>query len=335
VNYKTDRPDYEIKPEIERVLESKVLVDDGLIDVAVEDGKVTLTGIVGSAAEKRNAWHSARVAGVRAVDVSGLEVKRWARDDDLRKNKYASKSEEEIRKAVKDAMLYDPRVFSFNVTPEVSGSFVTLRGTVDNLRAKRAAEMNARHTVGVSVVTNRLKVRPVNPPSDDTIEAYIAEALLRDPYVERYEITANVHDGTAYLYGTVDSFFEKDRADDLASRVNGVRDVKNRLVVDYDYYAPVYGPYVYGWHPYDDAWYDFAPANTSASDAEIKEEVEDQLWWSPFVDSEDITVSVHDSVVTLDGTVTNWTERVDAVKNAYDAGASRVKDDLVLSYSAD
>lgn len=334
VDYETDRPDSEIKAEIEKTLRWNTLVDDGLIDVTVNNGKVTLIGTVGSAAEKRQARYDAWVAGVTSVNDSGLEVKAWAKNDDLRQHKYVAKSEEEIRKAVQDALVHDPRVFSFNVAPEVSGSFVTLRGTVGNLKAKRAAEMDARNTVGASVVRNRLKVRPISPPDDNAIETEIREALERDPYVDRYEITVNVLNGTAYLYGNVDTFFEKSQADDIASRVSGVVNVKNRLVVDYDYNAPVYGPGPYGAYPYDDWWYAYRPPLTTKTDAEIKDDVEDELWWSPYVDSEDLTVSVDDGVVTLRGFVSSWNERTAAVKNAYDGGATRVVDKLVLHPAA-
>ncbi len=114
VDFETTRQDVEIKTEIEETLEWDVLVDDALIDVKAKDGDVTLSGVVGSAAEKREARLDAWVAGVKSVDASDLEVERWARDKDLRKNKYVTKSDEEIEDAVEDALLYDPRVPSIS-----------------------------------------------------------------------------------------------------------------------------------------------------------------------------------------------------------------------------
>ncbi len=129
------------------------------------------------------------------------------------------KSVDDVRQAVKDALARDPRVLSFNVDVGVGGSAVTLRGEVNNLKAKRAAEQDAKNTVGVYSVDNRLKVRRDGWPNDSEIEVQIREALLRDPYVERFKIRVVVRSGTAYLYGTVDSYIEKSRANDLASRV--------------------------------------------------------------------------------------------------------------------
>ena len=100
------------------------------IDVSVNDGEVELTGTVGSAAEKRMAESDARVAGVISVDTSELSVAQWARDDKLRGEKYVVKSQDELRDAVDDALLYDPRVNAFNIDPDIVGSTV-VRGKVD------------------------------------------------------------------------------------------------------------------------------------------------------------------------------------------------------------
>jgi osmotically-inducible protein OsmY len=117
ISWPKKRPDYEIKAEVEKALEWDPFVDHALIDVSVKGGDVKLTGIVGSAAEKRHALLDAYVYGVESVDNSGLNVERWARDKDLRGQKYADKTDKEIEDAVKDALFYDPRVSSFKITP--------------------------------------------------------------------------------------------------------------------------------------------------------------------------------------------------------------------------
>lgn len=325
VSYNSDRLDGEILNDIEQSLRWSVLVDHGLIDVKVNNGKVTLSGTVGSAAEKRQARYAAWVTGVESIDDSKLEVEDWARDEHRRKNKYVIKSSEEVRDAINDALLYDPRAKSFNIDPDVIGSTVTLRGKVDSLAAKRAAEQVARNTVGVSTVYNRLKVRPVEPIKDETIESDIKSALLRDPYVERFEITVSVYDGVANLYGTVDSYFEKSQAEFVAGGVPGVVEVRNYLDVDYD--KPwVYDPFVEHIH----LWH-IQPVpilTTDKSDSEILEEINDQLWWSPFVDSDQVIVTVDDGVATLTGTVDSESERSKAVENAWEGGAIGVLNKL-------
>jgi osmotically-inducible protein OsmY len=63
-------------------------------------------------------------------------------------------------------------------------------------------------------------------------------------------------------------------------------------------------------------------------DAELKKEIQDELWWSPFVNGDRIRVTVQDGVATLHGTVEKQGEIADAVENAYEAGAKRVKSRL-------
>jgi osmotically-inducible protein OsmY len=329
VIYKADRPDREIETEIEQRLKWDTLVDHVLIGVEVNDGVVSLSGTVGSVAEKRQARYDAWVAGVKSVDVSGLEVKRWARDPDLRKDKYAEKSDDEIRKAVQDALLYDPRVLSFNVNPMVSDGIVTLRGEVNNLKAKRAAAQDARNTVGVSAVINRLKVKLAEPMQYGKIARRIDAALSRFPYVEGNEIDVRVTNRIAYLYGTVDSYFEKALAEDTASRVKGVAAVKNYLLVRSPDDGLIYDPYVDRWYPHDYDWYLRHPsAVTLKSDSELKVDIRDELYWSPFVDLEDVKISVQNGVATLSGKVDSWSERWAAEENAYDAGARHVRNEL-------
>jgi len=330
VDYESDRSDNEINQEIDKALRWNALVDDSLIDVDVNNGEVVLSGTVGSASEKREAAATAWVAGVHSVEDEKLSVELWARDEKLREDKYVVKSEQELKQAVEDASIYDPRVNSFNIDVDVNDSEVTLRGTVNNLKAKRAAAENARNTVGVSQVNNYLKVRTDNVFQDSQIAEDIRNALERDPHVERFEITVNVIDGTAHLYGSVDNHFEKNRANEVASRVMGVLEVDNHLNVS--------EPEVYIDDPYvDDAYVDpydtFAPdqLTPTRTDARIKESIQEELWWSPFVDSDDITVSVDDGAATLTGTVETWDERQAALENAYEGGAVTIDNDLVVT----
>lgn len=323
VDFPTDRADAEIKPEVERRLRWDVLVDDGLIEVAVHDGKVSLNGTVGSTAEKNRARWDAWVTGVKSVDVSNLNVALWARDDRLRTNKYVHKSDAEVRGAVEDALLYDPRVCSFEVTPKVSSGVVTLEGIVNNLRARRAAEQDAKNTVGVLSVENRIKIRPVSAMTDPTIARNVREAFRLDPIVERYDITVDVLSGVVHLYGTVDTYFEKMRAEEVGRGTDGVIRVRSHLSVDFN--EPfTQSPYVY---PY--WWYSY-PVDTRVyldslkDDEQIEKDIRTELWWSPFVSEDDVTVTVEDGVATLRGTVGSWREYQAAKNNALEGGAVRV-----------
>ncbi len=328
--YRSSRTDQDVRADVRSRLRWDRFVDDGMVDVEVRNGEVTLSGTVGSAAEKTAARSDAWAIGVSKVDDSGLQVSFWARDPRLRKDKYVHTSDSAIRDAVKNALLYDPRVDDLHTSIDVVGGIVTLHGEAGSPRGKRAAAETARHTVGVVSVRNLLKVRPANTATDGELEDRLETALRRDAYVDRYGVTARVLDGVAYLAGAVDTFYEKARAGSLAAAVPGVVAVRNNLGVESRGLPFIYNPYF----AYDDGWPDSSgewangwnrpPATVSRADDEIRQAIEEELWWSPFVDSDDVTVEVDRGVATLEGTLDSRAERSAAVESAIEGGATRV-----------
>jgi osmotically-inducible protein OsmY len=307
IDFALNRPDQEIKPEIEARLANDILIDDYLVNVDVNTGTVQLSGTVGSVAEKRRAVSDAWVGGVKDVNADDLEVQWWARDKLRRKSSYVARTDEEIKEAVKDAFLFDPRVFSFDPQVEVDAGTVTLTGVVDNMEAKRAAEKDARNTLGVWRVKNHLKVRPGKDTEADALEKRAADALLENPYVSRLDVKVEAYqDGWITLSGRVNNSFEKDMAEQVVSGVKGVTGILNNL--DYDY--------EWSWKP----------------DWVLREDIKDELYWSPFVDEEQVSITVDRGVVTLTGNVETWTERLEAGKNAWEAGAKDVRNRLTVTY---
>lgn len=70
-----------------------------------------------------------------------------------------------------------------------------------------------------------------------------------------------------------------------------------------------------------------------ASDQMTEQRIESELWWSPFVDSDEIRVSVEAGAATLTGQVDDWFEASAAVKNAWDGGAFSVESRLTIKGS--
>jgi len=304
--YKSDRPDQEIKAEIEAVLNNDVRVDDKAIRVEVKNGVVGLSGAVGSLAEKKQATTDAYVAGVRLVNYSDLKVEWWARNKMRRLDATVMRTDEQIKKAVKDAFRYDPRVLSFNPEVMVNNGKVILIGVVDNLRAKRAAEQDARNVLGVWQVQNYLKVRPDSIPPDDVLKNRVMLALLVNPWVDHLNIEINAIDGWVYLSGYASSSFAKKEAEQAVEGVKGVSKVINNII-------------------YPDKW-------AWKADQEIREDVKSELFWSPFVDKDQVNVRVFNGVVTLNGTVETLSEQKAAEDNAYEGGAKKVINNLTVTH---
>ncbi len=324
VVYEKQRPDSEIASEIERRLRWDTLVDDALIDVSVADGHVVLTGTVGSVSEQRRAAYDAWVSGVEGVKTEGLVVARWARDDDLRKHKYDPKSDQEISEAIRLAAALDPRVKSFNLETQVDSGVVTLKGMVDNLRARNAAQQLAQDTVGVASVHNELKVEPKTPVGKRKLEAEIKDALFRNPITEGYEIHAGLENGVVTLTGKVDSYAEKAEADEVVSGIVGAIRVVNELEVEHTEHPYTYDPYLSPISPYTPSYTDYTHRRPEQSDAKIAAAIEKELEWSPFVNADEIQVRVEDGKVTLTGRVDSWREHEVAIENAFEGGALTV-----------
>jgi osmotically-inducible protein OsmY len=335
VRYKYERPDGEIREEIERSLDWDIRTSDDFIHVRVDDGNVTLRGVVGSAADRRAARIASWVAGVRGVNAERLLVNPAMGDDMLRGRRYVVRSEQEIRRAVQDALLRDPRVVPFDLGVDVAGSVVTLRGEVDSLSAKQAAERDALNTVGVTAVANRLVVRPEMTLGDESLELKILDAIQRDPYLERANTRVEVHNGKAYLFGEVNSQFEKNRATLAASTVQGLFAVSNRQQIrdrrDDKREPRVAGPYVDGFAD-TPALHERRLDRRSevTSDAAIERQIRDDLLLSVFVDAGEVSVRADGGVVKLEGVVDTWSERSVAEKLAYAAGATLVENDLTV-----
>lgn len=324
------RVDSEITEDVLSRLKWDVFVDSGLIDVDVKRGRVKLSGKVGSPAEKRRAEQLAWVAGVRAIDATGLEVMRDLEDKQRREKAFVIRDDDQIKKAVEDAMLYDPRVASTGIKTNVVNGFVTLTGTVPNLEAKRAAVQDAQNTLGVGMVYDDIRLLRPADITDEKISTHIGTMLMNNPFVDSAEVNVRVKNGRVKLNGIVDNYFEKAEAEQVASRVKGVTVVQNNLDVRFRDIPLAYNPYLDDWTITQFEWYSYEPLYALVSDAELKNKVRSELFWSPFVDSDDIDVDVSLGTVTLEGTVESAAAARTAEQNALEAGAPVVINKLVV-----
>lgn len=325
VAYTRNRPDAEVAADIGRLLRWDVYLDDSRIDVGVHDGVVSLTGAVGSAAEKDRAINLAWLAGTQSVQADKLQVRSDGRDG-MRKQAPGNLSDAAIAAAVRNRLELNPYVKSGSVQVNVDGRTATLSGQVQNLKAKRAAASAASAVYGVDRVRNRLHVSaPVAGGSNERqLESRIVGALAINPVTESYEIGVTVDGGTVDLAGTVDSWFEKGTADDVVAGIRGVREINNRLRVLHTHDRLTFDPYVDDWSVYAYDWYQPDRSTVWALDSTIRDEIQDQLWWSPFVDANEVHVSVLNGVATLTGTVDSAAESRAAQENAFEGGAAGV-----------
>lgn len=302
VVHKMERTDEEIRTEIRKKIDRSIWINDVSLDILVENGYVTVSGVVGSAREKERVRFACHVSGVEEVDVSDVEVEWWAEDTTRKDKRVPLMEDEEIRNSLYDALVYDPRVLPTKIDIKVDKGLVSLMGSVTDYRARKAAEEDARNTIGVARVFNYLKVRPDLVVEDEEIYDYVDTAVKLDPYLERYQFKFTVANGKVYVNGAVDTDFDKYRVDQVVGRQPGVIDIANNVVVRE------------AWEP--------------KSDWAIKEDILNQYFWSMNVDGDDINVTVNDGDVVLEGTVDTKYEMQAAIKNAYEGGAHEVTNNI-------
>jgi osmotically-inducible protein OsmY len=220
-----------------------------------------------------------------------------------RKGDAVSPTGSAIEKSIQTALEDDPRVQPFHLHMLMEDHQATLSGIVDNLRAKKAAGQDAVNTWGVSEVQNYIKVRPVQRWKDANLAQRVRDTMRQDPYLADDEIRVYVRHGVVYLTGGTASRFERLRAEDVATRIRGVVDVRNQII-------PSYG-------------------QPPKSDREMKADILTYFLWDPRADR-DVHLSVKDGMATLTGSISSWTAREAAEKHAYDGGARNVFNDLII-----
>lgn len=129
---------------------------------------------------------------------------------------------------------------------------------------------------------------------------------LSDNIEDARDIYVLVQDGQAFLYGRVRSELQKRQATEMARGIEGIDHVTNRLVVA-----------VEGWR--------------GREDAEIENAIEDELYWSPFVDADQIDVDVSEGIATLSGTVHSFGGLLAGVASAFEGGARTVRNRLIVT----
>jgi osmotically-inducible protein OsmY len=254
-------------------------VSNLLIDVAVEQGVVELTGSVNSLLAQQRATRLAEtVKGVRAV-VDRVEVVPTFRPDD------------ELESAIRRALATHPVTDAYQVDVVVERQRATLRGAVDSRAERRLAERVAKDVAGIESLANRIAVRPGRQRPDRELEREIEAILAWDALIDDDQVEVTVEDGNARLGGYVASLAEKRRAAEQAW-IPGVETLDTSSLG------------VTAWTR-DPRFRKRKYARLDQPDAAVADAVRDALVRDPRVPAEDIRVEVDGGKATLTGGVDN------------------------------
>ena len=218
------------------------------------------------------------------------------------------RSIDDIRNDVKEQLAWDTRVDSSNFDVDVVDGTVVLSGTVPTYPDRNQAQTDALQVPGVAAVDNRLVVSFPSAyvvPADAEISFNVTSSLVWSPTIDATQIHVAVAGGVVTLMGTVESFWQKQRAGEIAANTAGVTDVHNDLIV--------------------------APPSAATIDDDIRRDIMAALERNVSVDTTRMTVDVGDGVVTLRGSVPDYATYHTAEDAArYTSGVLDVRNQLVI-----
>lgn len=191
------------------------------IAVTASNGVITLRGTVPNLTEKWNAVSAVkRVRGVRGIaDELDVELPFEHRRDDS-----------DIAFSI-ERRFTSSTVIPSTVTFVVKDGFVTLGGDVPWNYQREAAASEAGAVLGVRSVANEITVKPGTQLDPDQIKRKIRSEFARQADLDANHVTVDAATDEVILTGTVRTWFEHDKATQVAWSMPGVKQVKNRIVV--------------------------------------------------------------------------------------------------------
>ena len=193
-------------------------------------------------------------------------------------------SDKEVRENVlRELWSAHSRLKGTSIGVEVSDGTVTLTGTVGSAAEELAALEAARRAYGAFKVVDEIKINVAGnkPRTDEGIAEAVRQALKWDTMVPDERIQVAVSNGWVALQGSVDLLRERDDAERIVRRLEGVRGVYNLIEV--------------------------SPPEAMAEN--VREAIEGALKRHAEREAEGIKVSLREGAVDLSGKVHTWAEK--------------------------
>jgi len=216
------------------------------------------------------------------------------------------RADDDIKRDVEAELRWDHDIDATDIGVAVKNGVVALTGFVRSYMQKYDAERDAKRVSGVLAVANDLEVRlpTVHQKPDPQIAREVVEEIKSDLPYSHTLIKAVVNDGWVTLEGDIEWNYQKERAEDAARRVKGVKGITNFVMIK---------------------------PKVEAED--VKRKIEDAFKRNAEIDANRITVEANGTEVVLKGTVRSWAEREEAERVAWLApGVRKVENRISISY---
>jgi osmotically-inducible protein OsmY len=191
----------------------------------------------------------------------------------------------QIVKDIIEHLSWDTRIDALNIQVSANDGRVQLSGTVPVFTHQQIAELACYDVKGVKSVKNNLRIihpSSVKVPPDNEIKEHLENLFRWNQEMSQEYVRIAVTGGTVMLEGTVDAYWKKLRAEQMAASVKGVLGVKDKLSV--------------------------VPTD-SLYDRSIAQGITNALVRNAQIDVNTVHVKVKDGIVTLSGSVPNQSAR--------------------------
>jgi hyperosmotically inducible protein len=146
---------------------------------------------------------------------------------------HASKTDDRIESSARKSYVFKTFLKADDIKIQSKDGVVTLTGSVSEESHKSLAGETIAGLPGVKTVDNRLEVKGERPAenSDTWLMMKVKTTLLFHRSVSGSKTEVNVKDGIVTLQGEATSQAQKDLTTEYAKDIDGVKEVKNEMVV--------------------------------------------------------------------------------------------------------
>jgi osmotically-inducible protein OsmY len=196
-------------------------------------------------------------------------------------------ADRQLQRDVLSELSADPSVDAEHIGVAVNGKVVTLSGKVNSFFEKWSAEKAALRVLGVQGLTIEIDVKIPNDHqrTDEDLARSINTLLGWNTAIPKDAIKVMIESGWVTLSGAVPWNYQREIAHKVVVGLAGVRGITDQIAL-----------------------------KPSVSGANIKNHIDEALKRQAILGGKKIFVKVDGGQVTLDGTVSSWTER-DVIKH--------------------